>query len=60
WGCHRRCGKSLKAMDFWAGFGSWGWIPKRAISSRKSPKLTLQLGAGDTLRVSHKMLDNKA
>ena len=35
--CHRRCGKSLKAKDFWASFDSRGWIPKRSISLRKSP-----------------------
>ena len=32
WGFrHRRCGKSFKARDFWAGFGSRGWIPKYLI-----------------------------
>jgi hypothetical protein len=51
-GCHRRCGKSFKARDFWAGFGSRGWIPKYLIPlgiSQADPTAW----DGSTLRASH-------
>ncbi|ENB9663805.1 hypothetical protein [Pseudomonas alkylphenolica] len=56
----RRSGKFLKAMNFWAVLFLGDGYPSIRFPPGNPIKLTIQLGGGDTLRVSHKMLDNKA